>query len=131
MDEDHSRVGPVIAQHGGRVLAAGPPVILEGNPTAHVAVIIEFPSLDHAQAWYDAADYQDLKALRQLACTSAPLPPGPTRWCSGPRPLGAYPPLAHPPPTAPLARWEATRRDPPGLGPHPPPPPRAPTPQLS
>ncbi len=65
MEEYRTHVLPVIERYGGRFLAAGPPDILEGDLTLHVAVILEFPSMERAHAWYDGADYQDLKALRQ------------------------------------------------------------------
>ena len=65
MEEYRNRVGPVIERYGGRFVAAGAPEVREGDLHPHVAVIIEFPSLDQARAWYDAADYQELKAVRQ------------------------------------------------------------------
>ena len=65
MEEYRNRVVPVIERHGGRFLAAGAPEVREGDLQPHVAVIIEFPSLDQARTWYDSADYQELKAVRQ------------------------------------------------------------------
>ena len=65
MEAYRHRVGPVLARYGGRCVAAGAPEVREGDRQPHVAVMIEFPSLDQARAWYDAADYQQLKALRQ------------------------------------------------------------------
>jgi uncharacterized protein (DUF1330 family) len=64
MDEYRDRVGAVIAQYDGRSLAAAPPALSEGALQPHVAVIIEFPSLERLRAWYDGADYRELKALR-------------------------------------------------------------------
>ncbi len=64
MEEYRGRVGQVIARYGGRFVAAGTPEVREGDLRPHVAVIIEFPSLDQARTWYDAADYQGLKAVR-------------------------------------------------------------------
>ncbi len=64
MEEYRTHVLPVIERYGGRFLAAGPPDVLEGELRPHVAVILEFPSMEQAHAWYDSADYQDLKALR-------------------------------------------------------------------
>ena len=64
MEEYRARVGPTIAQHGGRVVAAGPPEIIEGDLTAHIAVILEFPNMAAARAWYDGAAYREPKAIR-------------------------------------------------------------------
>jgi uncharacterized protein (DUF1330 family) len=64
MDEYRRRVGPVLAQYGGRPLAAGPPVVLEGELTPHIAVIIEFADLEAARTFYQSAEYQEPKALR-------------------------------------------------------------------
>jgi uncharacterized protein (DUF1330 family) len=65
MEEYRNRVGSVIERYGGRFLAAGAPEVREGDLRPHVAVIIEFPSLDQARTWYDSADYRELKAVRQ------------------------------------------------------------------
>ena len=65
MEEYRSRVGPLIARYGGRFVAAGAPEVREGDFRPHVAVIIAFPSLDEARTWYEATDYQELKAIRQ------------------------------------------------------------------
>lgn len=67
MEEYRSRVLPVIEHFGGRFVAAGVPEVREGKRELHVAVIIEFPSLDQARMWYDSAEYQELKDLRQLS----------------------------------------------------------------
>ncbi len=64
MEEYRTHVLPVIERYGGRFLAAAPPDVLEGELRPHVAVILEFPSMERARAWYDGADYRDLKALR-------------------------------------------------------------------
>jgi uncharacterized protein (DUF1330 family) len=64
MDEYRRRVGPVLARYGGRVIAAGPPEVLEGELTPHIAAIIEFPDLEVARTWYQSAEYREPKALR-------------------------------------------------------------------
>ena len=84
MDEYRTRLMAQIVQYDGRFLAAGPPEVREGEDQPHTAVIIEFPSLEQARAWYEADDYQELKALRQRSArttlllvdelTVAPLP---------------------------------------------------------
>ncbi len=56
------------AKHGGKALIGGnstPRIVaLEGKPPLSV-VILEFPSLEQAQAWHDDPDYAPLKQLRQ------------------------------------------------------------------
>ena len=49
MEEYRTRVGEVVARHGGRFLAAGAPEVRGGNLHPHASVIIEFPSLEQAR----------------------------------------------------------------------------------
>lgn len=54
------------AKHGGKVLAKAPPQVMEGAPSLPGAmVVVEFPSIEQAQAWYDDPAHTPLKALRQ------------------------------------------------------------------
>jgi uncharacterized protein (DUF1330 family) len=54
-----------VADHGGRYLAtAATPEVFEGEPAVKSLVLIEFPDIDAARAWYDSPAYQRLKALR-------------------------------------------------------------------
>jgi uncharacterized protein (DUF1330 family) len=58
----------VVAAHGGRFLArGGEQVILEGDPRTERVVVMEFPDLDAARAWYADPDYEAVKPLRQGA----------------------------------------------------------------
>ena len=62
-------VPPVIARFGGRYLVRGGEVqAVEGAMPLKRLVILEFPTLDQARAFYDSADYAPLLALR-LATT--------------------------------------------------------------
>jgi uncharacterized protein (DUF1330 family) len=55
-----------VADHGGRYLAvAAAPEVVEGDPSLRSAVLLEFPDLAAARAWYHSDAYQRLKALRQ------------------------------------------------------------------
>jgi len=65
--EYRARLPAVIQQHGGRVLTAGAkPEILEGAPVLPDSlVIIEFPTVTAAKAWYADPDHQPLIQLRQ------------------------------------------------------------------
>jgi len=61
----------LVAKHGGRYVALGSPEVIEGNRTPPSAlVIIEFPTKEAAQAWYQDAEYQPLIKLRQSGSTS-------------------------------------------------------------
>lgn len=59
-----SKVGPIIHAHGGKILVAGPganPV--EGTP-GEITIVLEFPSREALQGWYDAPEYQEIIKLR-------------------------------------------------------------------
>jgi uncharacterized protein (DUF1330 family) len=59
------RVGATIAAHGGRYLArAGRSDVLEGDWQPARLVILEFPSIDAAHAWYASAEYAELRKVR-------------------------------------------------------------------
>jgi uncharacterized protein (DUF1330 family) len=58
----------VVAAHGGRFLVrGGEQVVLEGDPRADRVVVMEFPNLGAARAWYSDPDYEAVKPLRQGA----------------------------------------------------------------
>jgi uncharacterized protein (DUF1330 family) len=60
----------VIAQFGGRFLVrGGETTVLEGPDDGLRTVIIEFPSLERARAFYASPDYAAVKALREGAGT--------------------------------------------------------------
>ncbi|WP_331768081.1 DUF1330 domain-containing protein [Embleya sp. NBC_00896] len=64
--EYSARVREMVEKHGGRYLAVGGQAdTVEGEPVLTYPVLIEFPDLETAHRWYDAPDYQELKALRQ------------------------------------------------------------------
>ena len=54
-----------IAQYGGKFLHRGGTVhAFEGEWPKVRRVIIEFPSMDAARAWYDSPEYEKPKAMR-------------------------------------------------------------------
>lgn len=58
---------PTVAQFGGKVLTAGPDAeTLEGGP-APVTVVVEFPSVEQAKAWYNSSEYQAIIGLRHAS----------------------------------------------------------------
>ena len=68
-EEYRTKVGPMIAKHGGRYLTkGGSHKLLETarKPPDRV-VIIEFPDIAALDRWYTSAEYQPLIALRQSA----------------------------------------------------------------
>ncbi len=63
-----SKVGETVRRHGGRYLALGGTVEpIEGAPTLHEPVLLEFPDLAAAHAWYDSPEYRPLRDLRHAA----------------------------------------------------------------
>jgi uncharacterized protein (DUF1330 family) len=58
-----------IQDHGGRYLVRGAlPAALEGDwDQAERVVIVEFPSVEAAAAWYDSSAYAKALAVRHLA----------------------------------------------------------------
>ena len=57
-----------IHAYSGRYLVIGGTVELkEGAPMVHYPVMIEFPTLEAANAWYDSPEYAPLKRMRHGA----------------------------------------------------------------
>jgi uncharacterized protein (DUF1330 family) len=60
-----------IAQYGGRYIARGGETeTLEGDWTPKRLVILEFPSVAEAKAWWDSPEYASAKALRHATAES-------------------------------------------------------------
>ena len=68
--EAYKQLAPAtISNYGGRYIVRGGKVeTLEGPWLPKRIVILEFPSLEKANAWYNSAEYTGLKAVRQ-SCT--------------------------------------------------------------
>ena len=65
MKEYIEKVGATLAPHGGQPIIAGTNIeVKEGdwNPTR--IVIVAFPSMDAARAWYNSPDYQAIIPIR-------------------------------------------------------------------
>jgi uncharacterized protein (DUF1330 family) len=57
--------------YGGRFLVRGGKVeTLEGDWSPKRFVMVEFPSLAQAKAWWDSPEYAEAKALRQATATT-------------------------------------------------------------
>ena len=68
LEEYKSNVFPVVQKFGGVYKAIGGQLRkIEGSWNPTYLVMIEFPSFEHANQWYDSEDYKALKHLRQTA----------------------------------------------------------------
>ena len=62
----------LFGKHGAQVLVAtGEPETVEGELSGNWHVVLEFPSMDAAKAWYADADYLPLRDLRMNELTSS------------------------------------------------------------
>lgn len=64
--EDYKRLAHACVQsHGGRYLVRGGKAeVLEGSWAPNRVVVLEFPTLEQARAFYDSADYAAARAAR-------------------------------------------------------------------
>jgi uncharacterized protein (DUF1330 family) len=68
---DYIKMSPIsIQKFGGRFIARGGNVEkLEGTWEPRRLVLLEFPTIEAARAWYASDDYAPAKALRQATST--------------------------------------------------------------
>lgn len=57
------QVESTVTAHGGKWLAQGEPQVVEGAWPG-LAVLIEFPGMAEAQAWYESPEYRKILPLR-------------------------------------------------------------------
>ena len=69
--EDYKRMVPAtLAPFGGRFIARGGEVeVLEGSWRPARLVLLEFPSVERARAWWNSPEYAQARALRQATST--------------------------------------------------------------
>ena len=69
---EYAKLTPgIIEKFGGRFLArGGRTVTLEGKPASSRVVVLEFPSFERAQAFYNSDEYQAAKKVRSNAATA-------------------------------------------------------------
>lgn len=69
--EEYKRLAAAaIEKFGGRYRArGGTTVTLEGEEDASRVVLVEFPSLERAQAWYRSPEYQEAVEARRGCAT--------------------------------------------------------------
>ncbi len=70
--KEYAKVTPdVIAQYGGRfIVRGGETVTLEGPEEKDRVVVLEFPSLDQAKAFYGSEEYAAAAKLREGAASA-------------------------------------------------------------
>jgi uncharacterized protein (DUF1330 family) len=71
--EEYRRMVPAsVAAYGGRfVVRGGAFEVLEGDWQPKRLVVLEFPSVEQARAWYASEEYRAAKALRLRTATSS------------------------------------------------------------
>ena len=70
LEEYRAKVKPVVEKYGGRyVVVGGEWETLEGERALTFPVLIEFPDVAAARAWYDSEEYRPLRDLRQRSAT--------------------------------------------------------------
>jgi uncharacterized protein (DUF1330 family) len=71
--EYRNRVGATVEQYGGRFVVRGGKVNpKEGDWQPRLLVMLEFPSLEQAERWYDSSEYKPLIAMRENGGQDAP-----------------------------------------------------------
>jgi uncharacterized protein (DUF1330 family) len=70
--EDYkAMVPPSIAKFGGHFLVRGGKThTMEGDWSPRRLVVVEFPSVEQAKAWWNSPEYAEAKALRQATSES-------------------------------------------------------------
>ena len=64
-------VPPTLTPYGGRfIVRGGEAETLEGEWSPKRVVIVEFPSVERAKAWWGSVEYAGAKALRQATAHS-------------------------------------------------------------
>ncbi len=65
MEQYRCRVAETVANHGGQYrLIGGQMIVKEGDWKPEFPVIIEFPDMESAEAWYNSPEYQAILDLR-------------------------------------------------------------------
>lgn len=70
--EEYKKLAPPsIAKYDGHyVVRGGRSEVLEGGWTPRRVVILEFPSIEKARAWWNSPEYAEAKTLRHRTATS-------------------------------------------------------------
>ena len=65
-----ANVESTFAPFGGRFIVRGGRLVSQEGMATKRIVMIEFPSFEQAQAWYDSAAYTELRRIRHRTATS-------------------------------------------------------------
>jgi uncharacterized protein (DUF1330 family) len=67
--EYRNRVGATVEQYGGKFVVRGGKVdAKEGDwQPRHLLIMLEFPTLEQAERWYNSPEYKPLIAIREKA----------------------------------------------------------------
>lgn len=70
--EDYKKLTPdsIVAYGGKFIVRGGETEILEGNPTVGRIVVIKFPDVKTAKAWWNSTEYSYAKSIRQRTATT-------------------------------------------------------------
>ena len=70
--EEYKRLAtPTVGAYGGRYVVRGGAVeVREGGWTPSRLVVLEFPTVERARAWWDSPEYAPAKAVRQTCADS-------------------------------------------------------------
>ncbi len=72
MQEYSEKAGPSVAAHDGELIAASTEIAhMDGMWKPPRLVVIRFPSMEKAKAWYNSPGYQAALPLRQRAANSS------------------------------------------------------------
>jgi len=67
-DEYAEKVRPILQNYSGRWVAIEPEHLVKAGAWPYLrTVIVEFPSIKHAEHWYDSPEYGEIIPLRQQA----------------------------------------------------------------
>ena len=71
--DDYRKLVPAsLAKHGGRfVVRGGAHTVREGDWQPKRLIVLEFPDMAAAKAWYDGEEYREAKALRLRAAKAS------------------------------------------------------------
>ncbi|WP_172435841.1 DUF1330 domain-containing protein [Sediminicola luteus] len=68
MEAYKKEVFSIVEKYGGEYVVAGDNIqTIEGNWNPSFLVMIKFPSMEHANNWYNSEAYRPLKELRQTS----------------------------------------------------------------
>ena len=70
-EEYKKQAASTVHSHGGKyIVRGGTTEVLEGDWNPARFVIIEFPSVEKAKAWWDSSSYAEAKALRRATANT-------------------------------------------------------------